>query len=181
MSGNLYRCIVGGSLNSNAATLTVNALPSVTLVLPFDTLYQKTSLQQLSGGSPAGGLYTGQGINGTSFITAAIPVGNYTVTYKYTDANGCTSTATDNFAIIPNVSLVNIYPNPAQDGKLTVVFAPELLGGTAVVYSESGQKVGGWRITSRYAVYQFKWPAGVYYMNCSNGSVNEVKKLVLTR
>ena len=39
LSGNQYRCAVSGLLNSSIATLTVNPLPIVSLILPFDTLY----------------------------------------------------------------------------------------------------------------------------------------------
>jgi hypothetical protein len=181
MSGNQYRCVVSGIVNSNAATLTVNPLPVVTLNLPFDTLYQTTTLQQLNGGSPAGGIFTGTGINGTSFIPAAVPVGNYTVTYRFTNANGCSASSSDNFAIIPNANLLKLYPNPAPQGQVTIVFSPEMVGGTAVVFNESGQKVADWRIISRYSTYRFKWSAGTYILDCSNGSVRVIKKLVITR
>jgi hypothetical protein len=181
MSGNQYRCVVGGSLNSNAATLTVHPLPVVTLALPFDTISQSTSLFQLSGGSPAGGIYTGTGINGTSFIPAAVPVGNYSVTYSFTNANGCRSTATDNFTIIPNVNMVSLFPNPAQEGKVTIIVSSEFVGGTAVVYNSNGQKVADWRIVGRYSSYTFKWPGGIYIFDFSNGSNRVTKKLVITR
>jgi hypothetical protein len=135
----------------------------------------------LSGGTPAGGVYTGSGISGGSFLPGAMPLGNYTVNYRYTDANGCASSANDTYAIISKVIMVNLYPNPASQGQVTVAVSSEFLGGTTTVFNASGQKVAGWRITSRSSTYKFKWPAGTYYFNISNGSNHVMKTLVITR
>jgi hypothetical protein len=109
MNGNQYRVVVSGSLNSNAATLTVNSLPLVALNLPFDTLYLNSPQQTLSGGTPAGGIYSGTGISGGTFLPGALAIGNYTVTYRFTDANGCSSSASDVFTIIPKVDDVHLF------------------------------------------------------------------------
>ncbi|MCB0734433.1 MAG: T9SS type A sorting domain-containing protein [Flavobacteriales bacterium] len=48
----------------------------------------------LSGGSPSGGIYSGQGVfNQSDFSPSAVGGGNYTLTYSYTDTNNCTGKA----------------------------------------------------------------------------------------
>ncbi len=181
MNGNRYRCVVSGSLNSNAATLTVNPLPVVTLNLPYDTLLMNSTQQVLSGGLPAGGLYSGTGISGGNFVPGALALGNYVVTYRYTDANGCSSSAVDIFTVIPKAIPVNLYPNPSPDGKVIIVVTPEMLGSKAVAYNTLGQKVADWTITGLLTVNRFKWPSGVYIVNISRGPNSITKTMVITR
>jgi len=45
---------------------------------------------QLTGFSPAGGTWSGAGVNGTGLFTPGA-IGNYILTYSYTNAQGCTS------------------------------------------------------------------------------------------
>jgi hypothetical protein len=181
MNGNRYRCMVSGSLTSNAATLTVNPLPVVTLNLPFDTLHMKNTQQTLSGGSPSGGTYSGTGISGTSFVPGALAYGNYVVTYRYTDANGCSSSAVDIFTVIPKASPVNLYPNPSTDGKVIIVVTPDMLGSRAVVFNTLGQKVADWTITGLLTVNRFKWPSGIYTVNIRRGPVQVTKTILIEK
>jgi hypothetical protein len=71
--------------------ITVNPLPVVTC--PADQEYCiDAGLQDLSllgGLSPAGGVFTGVGVSGNDFDPAAATAGTYTITYTYTDGNGC--------------------------------------------------------------------------------------------
>jgi hypothetical protein len=181
MSGNQYRVVVSGSLNSNAVTLTVNPLPTVTLNLPFDTLYLNSPLQTLSGGTPTGGIYSGTGISGGQFMPGAFALGNYNVTYRYTDANGCTSSATDVFTIIPKADNVNLYPNPTKDGNVTLVTSPDMIGANATAYDLMGRKVYQWTVGSRLTTYKFKWSAGIYTFIFTKGNTQIVKQLVIGR
>jgi len=53
----------------------------------------------ISGGSPAGGTYSGTGVSGTDYNTAS---GSQTITYTLVDGFGCTQTATSNIsAVVP--------------------------------------------------------------------------------
>jgi hypothetical protein len=181
MSGNQYRCVVSGSLNSNAATLTVNPLPIVTLNLPFDTLYMNSPVQTLTGGTPSGGVFSGTGISVGVFNPGAMAPGNYTATYRYTDANGCSASASDGFTIIPKVDRINLYPNPAKSGQVTIIVSPELAGGKATAYNDAGQKVAEWVVGGRYTTHQFKWPAGHYSIVLRKGSVMVVERFIIGR
>ena len=85
--------------NSATTTATVNSLPTVTLTLPVATLCVYNSAVTLSGGAPASGSYAGPGVSGGSFTPANAGLGTKTVTYSYTDANGCSNTATDDIVV----------------------------------------------------------------------------------
>ena len=79
---------VNGCENSDQLTATVNALPTVDAGADFDVCVD-AGLQSLSG-DPAGGTWTGTGIvSGPAFDPATAGVGTHTLTYTYTDGNGC--------------------------------------------------------------------------------------------
>ena len=108
-------------------------------------------------------------------------MGSYTVTYQFTNANGCSASATDVFAIIPKADKINIYPNPSLNGMANIVVTPDLNGGIAVAYNELGQKVAQWTVNGRLTTYQFNWAVGVYIIKITKGSVTEIKKFIITR
>ncbi len=112
--------------NSTTTTVTVNALPTVTLTLPVSMLCVYNSATTLSGGAPAGGSYSGTGVSGGNFDPASAGLGNQTVTYDYTDANGCANSATDNILVDECLGINEFsqeglvaYPNPGK-GVFTV-------------------------------------------------------------
>ena len=91
---------IGSSTASS--TLTVAALPTVTFTSSLSTVSADAGLQtSISGGSPAGGIYSGPGVtdegNGLSFSfdPAAAGTGEVIVTYTFTDGNGCSNNQSD--------------------------------------------------------------------------------------
>lgn len=72
------------------STLTVVPAPAVTFTPPSG-IAEDAGLQPLNG-SPAGGTYSGPGITGSDFDPAVAGVGTHTVTYTYSDVNGCSET-----------------------------------------------------------------------------------------
>lgn len=96
---------VGTDLGS-PVTITVNPKPVVSLDA-FSAVCIDQAPFALSGGLPAGGTYSGAGVSGGSFNPSTAGAGNHTITYSYTDANGCTNTATRQLTVnaLPIVSL----------------------------------------------------------------------------
>ncbi len=91
-----YTYTDGNNCTSSATeTITVHALPTVTLA-QFTAVCEGTGIFQLSGGSPSGGTYSGTGVVGGFFDPAVAGVGIHSITYTYTDANGCTDFAIRN-------------------------------------------------------------------------------------
>ncbi len=79
-----------GCINSDETTITVNALPVMTCPENFAVCIDN-GLVVLSGGLPAGGSYSGDHVSGGNFDPAAAGAGQHTITYTYTDVNGCTN------------------------------------------------------------------------------------------
>jgi hypothetical protein len=104
-----------GCSNTTTDQATVFALPSVSFTAPADLCVDAGVQTSLSGGTPSGGTFSGTGVtddgNGStfSFDPSAAGVGMHTITYSYTDANGCTNSAEDQITVfaLPNVGFAD--------------------------------------------------------------------------
>jgi len=95
-------CQAGSTVTSNAVTMAVNPLPTVTLaaVGPFCANDAPVQLN----GLPAGGTYSGTGVSVSGLFTPAT-VGSQVVTYTYTDINNSTASATTTITVNPRPQL----------------------------------------------------------------------------
>jgi hypothetical protein len=99
----------GCSATTSTITTTVNALPVVTLA-DQASVCEGSSIVTLTGGSPTpGGFYSGTGVSGSSFDPTVAGVGTHSITYTFTDANGCTNSASKNKTVnaLPVVTLAD--------------------------------------------------------------------------
>ncbi|NVK27045.1 MAG: PKD domain-containing protein [Flavobacteriia bacterium] len=98
-------CASINAVTSNSVAVTINPLPTVNAG-SYATQCVDGSSFTLSG-SPAGGTYSGRGVSGTTFDPADAGPGTHTITYEFTDANGCTNSATTSILVEskPNVFL----------------------------------------------------------------------------
>jgi len=78
-----------GCSNTASQTFTVNTPPTVTLA-SLSPVCDNAGMITLTGESPAGGTFSGTGVSGGMFDPTN---GTQTITYTYTDANGCTDAA----------------------------------------------------------------------------------------
>lgn len=136
-----------GCTNTASVMITVNALPSVTLSLPLDTICTNFGTVALSGETPAGGTWSGPGMTGNVIDPVLAGVGTHAIMYMYMDsATGCSATATDSVVVdvcngIDENTAGNavIFPNP-NNGDFTLIPS-----GTGVVdvmiYNATGQLV----------------------------------------
>ncbi|HRY34161.1 MAG TPA: hypothetical protein P5531_14445 [Bacteroidales bacterium] len=113
------------------AVITVNPLP----VVGFPGIFPDQCINgqpfTLTGGTPAGGTYSGNGVNGTTFDPVAAGPGSHMITYTYTDGNGCSASASN------TVSVFSL-PEVTFGGSL-----PELCTGSATLSLSGGQPAGG--------------------------------------
>jgi hypothetical protein len=120
-----YLCTItdaNGCITSISGNLSDPNAPIVTLALTTqDTVCQVTTAPfVLTGESPAGGIFSGPGVNGGSFDPMLASLGINMISYTYTDINGCTGSTVDsifvdicsdvNEGVIENNFV--IYPNP---------------------------------------------------------------------
>jgi bacillolysin len=104
-----------------AATAVINPIPVVNMSAS-NTLVCVSDGVSLSG-APAGGVFGGSGVTGSMFNASLLGPGTYTVTYDYSDINGCTNRASSTLqaelctGIAKTVVAENvlIYPNPAKE------------------------------------------------------------------
>jgi hypothetical protein len=111
-----------GCSAADTVTITVNPAPSVSLsALP--TVCETDAAFTLSGGTPAGGTYSGTGVSNGDFDPSVAGAGTLTITYEYTDATtGCSASTTADLIVQDCAGLneeanigVVVYPNPASD------------------------------------------------------------------
>lgn len=119
-----------GCTGSSTISVNVTSLPNVTLTLTNDTFCAADGALPLSGGSPAGGTYSGPGVAGGMFDASSVGVGTYTVTYSYTDTTGCSNTASQQVVVdicngmnTPSsvLTVMHIVPNP-NNGEFMLTF-----------------------------------------------------------
>ena len=84
-----------------------------------------------SSGSPMGGSFSGLGVSGNNFNASVAGTGTKTITYSYTDGNGCSNSATTNITVN---ALPFAYINSTSDcgGANTTLMAS---GGTMYSWS----------------------------------------------
>ncbi|MBO0361038.1 T9SS type A sorting domain-containing protein [Hymenobacter sp. BT186] len=110
-----------GTTTSAPVTYTSQPLPVVTLA-PFAPMALTQAPFPLTGGTPAGGTYSGPGVTLNTFNPQVAGVGQHTITYTYADPNGCTATTTAVLEVrtilsrlaARNAALLSVYPNPAS-------------------------------------------------------------------
>lgn len=125
--------------------ITVNPLPNVTLANFSDVCVYDPAFA-LTGGTPAGGSYSGTGVSGGNFDPSTAGVGPTTITYTYTDGTTTCSNAAANTINVDEclgltdneITTVSVYPNPT-DGKVTLSNVAE--NTSFKVVSVSGQVV----------------------------------------
>lgn len=112
-----------GCTNSAQATLTVHPLPILNINSPNAICVNAAPIQVVL--SPAGGTLSGPGVNGTSFNPTIAGVGSHTLTYTFTDGNGCSNTTTKQIIVNPIPDITFNAPS-----ALCIDANPVLLTGT---------------------------------------------------
>ncbi|MBN3035820.1 MAG: T9SS type A sorting domain-containing protein, partial [Bacteroidales bacterium] len=181
----------GNGLYSNALTVTVHPLPTVTLD-PFPMVCVWEPPFMLTGGLPEGGEYSGTGVSNGWFDPAAAGVGTHTITYSYTDPNGCSNQAEQTIVVDPCTGileyetdgLVHVYPNP-NEGSFTVKMNLEtqetltirlLNAMSEVVFEERHISV------TASMNYELNLPglnAGVYYLHVVGDKTLVTRKIII--
>jgi len=117
-----------GCSASGVSSVNVSPLPTVSVSgLPAQVCVYNPPFAL--NGSPAGGLFSGTGVNGNSFDPAVAGLGTFSVTYIYGDSLGCVDSASVTVLVdacvsvleIGSVSGITIIPNPANANESLVI------------------------------------------------------------
>lgn len=105
-------------------------LPVVTLTLGDDEALSNETNVPLTGGDPTGGVYSGPGVSGNMINPSLAGIGVHTITYTFTDQNGCSNSATDEFTVspVPGVNLLVEAPESVECGEKFTIEVVSLAG-----------------------------------------------------
>src|SRR5690606_3822410 len=123
-----YGGVAGCNNSSVTTTITVNALPVVDAGTYAPVCVDGAAVTLA--GTPVGGTFSGAGVTGNSFDPNAAGAGTHTITYNYTDANGCAASATTDITVnpIPVLDAGTYAPVCVDGAAITLVGSPA--GGT---------------------------------------------------
>ena len=168
----------------NLAIPTINGLT---------TEYDVTDADVTLSGTPAGGVFSGQGISGNTFSPAlAGPGGPYTITYTYT-LNGCSVSTTSTVTVTQLISVndiedlkspIQVYPNPGN-GLFTLTFETQKAKDVNLtVVDLTGRYIWGENVTALHGKYNRTFgtnnmASGVYMLNILIDGQRSVRKLVV--
>ncbi|MGD1846064.1 MAG: HYR domain-containing protein, partial [Salibacteraceae bacterium] len=140
--------------------------------------------------TPAGGVYSGLGIDSILLNTQVAGIGQHWITYTYVDANGCVgtdSTLANIDQCLPPLDVANpidaaatwsVFPNPSQGNfrvqhnfRVSVSARVFALDGSLV--QEIPQLISGQEI------HLEQQGSGVYFLQLTGDEVNEIKRIVV--
>ena len=152
-----------GCAHASNAVITVNTNPVVTLD-PINAVCADAGSVPLTGGAPAGGTYTGNGVTGSNFNPIA---GTQAITYIYVDGNLCMGSATETITVNTNPTVTQDPISAVCADAGSVVLSGGLpAGGT---YSGTGVTAGSFDASAGNQVITYTFMDG----NGCAGSASE--------
>lgn len=79
---------------TNVVIATVHQIPGIGITQIYAPQCAASTTFTLTGGTPTGGTYSGPGVSGGNFNASVAGPGIHTITYTFTDVNGCTGSDT---------------------------------------------------------------------------------------
>jgi Lamin Tail Domain/Secretion system C-terminal sorting domain/SprB repeat len=190
LGGGFYSVTVtdaNGCTASAATTLAAPNAPSATLALTDTLMCLQPGTITLSGGSPAGGTWSGLGVSGNTFDPMTAGAGIHTIVYTvYDSLTGCSGFATDIIEVEfcigvteSNTDHFTVYPNPSQ-GIFTV---GGINAGTVIEITDlSGKQVSRFTATASRADVDLSASAdGVYFIRVINDHGVNTQRILLAR
>jgi len=169
--------------------ITVEMTPPV-MLSPFDDVIISEPAFELTGGSPAGGDYSGPGVTDNWFYPGTAGLGEHTITYTYTATNGCENSADETITVVEETGInehgndvIQIHPNPAYDqfninvtlnGKISI----EIYTLVGVKVYELETYVDG---TFQKSIDVSGMESGVYFVSVRTSNERYIEKLSLLK
>lgn len=171
---------VNGCSGSATETITVIEGPGVTLDL-FSNVCDTDPFFTLTGGTPSNGTYSGPGVTGGVFDPATAGVGTHTITYTFTDGNGCDGTANqtitvDDCASLDEENLIafTISPNPTNN---TFQIVSQVTIDHVMLLDMSGRVIKEFNgSTTNYSIQEL--PSGVYMVRVEAEGLMQDQRLI---
>lgn len=187
-----YTVTVGGCSNSATQPIVVNPTPVVTLALPVSALCYYAGNYGLTGGSPAGGTYSGSSVNSaTGVFTPQFNLAGTTVVITYTfTQNGCENKATGNIFVDfcnnvdnPESLSLNMFPNP-NNGVFELNLDAITENVSISIFNSIGQSVYTEEVKAGNTSYTntldlSNQPKGIYYLRVNGSQTLLEEKFVI--
>jgi len=180
---NITYTYTDGNGCSGSVIESITVIPSPTVSLShFGDVCVSDAFFTLTGGSPAGGTYTGPGVTGGVFDPATAGVGTHTLTYSYTDGNGCTGEAFETIYVGDCSGLgelgpdgLLLYPNPVS-GSFTLVSEQQIE--RVEILDMSGRVIKSFN--EQQASYNIsEVPSGVYFVTIYTSELTGQLRIVV--
>jgi PKD repeat protein len=167
--------IAGSDTLVKTGYITVNTMPVVTFT-GLDTICNTDPVFTLTGGSPAGGTYSGPAVSGNTFDPSQFFSGSYILTYTYVDSNGCGTAQAQETIDIENCTSLNeiagagnirIMPNPSNGNFILNFGAATTFATHAELYTMAGQLIYSAAIPegkTQTAISVQNIEAGIYFL-----------------
>jgi Secretion system C-terminal sorting domain len=174
-----------GCNDTTTHTVIVNPIPNVLFSIPATNVcIDDASLQLVTYVTPNTGTFSGPGVSNGVFSPSAAGNGTHTITYTYTDPNGCDAIVTDVITVNACVGVqenasinTNVYPNPFGT-QFTVEMSKAAQYNVQVV-SVLGQQVMNENVNgNKLVINSENWDAGVYFMTVTSGNTQEIIRVV---
>lgn len=186
-----------GCSNTDEELIILHPDPIIYFGVGQDTVCQDAPMLTLNA-SPAGGVFSGPGVSGGQFVPAANLQGVNTITYTYTDNNGCVASAQDNFvvddcAMVVNPTSINtvndnvaisVYPNPFFGNAAILIILDKSSEVTADLYDVQGRLISNLLNSvemgsgvNRIPVNGTSLPEGMYILKLKAGTTAKSIKL----
>jgi hypothetical protein len=176
---------------SNGGKIIIGNPPTVNLADFSAQFCPSDEPKLLSGGTPAGGIYSGPGVVSNWFYPSAAGPGEHTITYTF--ANACTTqtafkpiTVEACLGIASEIAGLKIEanPNPARDKVLIKGSFGNSTTATIELYNFSGQRVLTELLEAADGSFAkeiplYNQPRGLYFLKVSNNSELKIVKLVV--
>ncbi|MES2800082.1 MAG: PKD domain-containing protein [Bacteroidota bacterium] len=145
-SGSFFVSQTVGGCTSPVATVTASpfSFPTVTQS-PFADVCIDDAAFTLSGGSPAGGTYSGTGVIAGVFDPSIAGFGTFAISYQFTDGNNCSAIVQQSINVgcssvdENGESQINLMPNPTN-GIFTIELQGDVLQNIAI-FDQTGRLV----------------------------------------
>jgi hypothetical protein len=159
-----------GCITYDSIFIDVNPYPVVVFSFATDTICNDGGNIALNA-TPGGGIYAGAGVTGSMLDPQAL-TGPHTITYTYTDENGCADNDMVNYVVVNCVGLEGIpeltcslYPNPAVD---YIRISPVQETWQYTITDVGGKIWGGGTLENDQKIQVQHLPAGMYIVHLVN-------------
>ncbi len=184
------------SCSGTPVTFTITVVPQPNIIftnMPPSVCLTDTLVNLATKATPAGGTWSGPGVTGNTFSAAATGVGVKTLSYTFTNSNGCTAISYVNVVVNDckerhNIfaTAIRIYPNPSS-GLFNIRFLSDIYTEFNVsVVTADGKELRNYHFDNlRYgSVIPMDLrilPGGTYFLQIYNASERAYFPFVIVR